>query len=90
MSFLWCLLSKPTHGIRVRIAEAVVVGASVSGCGRRRVEAGNDDDLSPSDKALLDNAGEALARLGRVKRVGLGVQDKVGFVRLWTRTRRIW
>ena len=107
ISFLWNLLSKPTHCIRVRIAEFCVVSDGSGGSGttvgigsgsgsgntnknglRRRVD--EVEDVLPAEKALLDYIGESLARLGRVRRVGLGVQDKVEFIRMWTRTRRIW
>ena len=47
-----------------------------------------DHDGSGAEKKVLDKIGEALARLGRVKRVGLGVREKMGFVRAWTRKRR--
>ncbi|KIV95779.1 hypothetical protein PV10_03394 [Exophiala mesophila] len=40
------------------------------------------------ERVFLDKVGEALARLGRVKRVGLGVKDKVDFVAMWTNPRR--
>ena len=46
--------------------------------------------LSPVERDLLDNVGDSLARLGRVKRVGLGVQEKKDFVRMWTKMRRTW
>lgn len=42
------------------------------------------------EKALLDQVGESLARLGRVKRVGLGVKEKQDFVRMWSKTRYTW
>lgn len=88
LSFLWTLLSRTTHCIRVRIAEAVVSGAGAS-----QVTKGIDGEeaaITPAEKALLDNVGESLARLGRVKRVGLGVKEKQDFVRMWTKTRRTW
>lgn len=47
-------------------------------------------DVTASEKALLDQVGESLARLGRVKRVGLGVEEKQEFVRMWSKTRRSW
>ena len=40
------------------------------------------------EKKVLDRVADALARLGRVKRVGLGVKDKDGFVKAWTRQQR--
>lgn len=49
-----------------------------------------DAELTRAEKALLDNVADSLARLGRVKRVGLGVPEKKDFVRMWTKTRRTW
>ena len=40
------------------------------------------------ERVFLDKVAEALARLGRVKRVGLGVKDKIDFVAMWTKSRR--
>lgn len=88
-SFLWTLLSRGTHCIRVRIAEYVIGGAGQS----EMTEVGGSLDekaLAPEEQDLLDNVGDSLARLGRVKRVGLGVQEKKDFVRMWTKTRRTW
>jgi hypothetical protein len=50
------------------------------------------DDLDPagSDKKLLDRVADDLARLGRAKRVGLGVESKIAFVKVWKKTRTIW
>lgn len=45
--------------------------------------------LNEEEKRVLDRIGEALARLGRVKRVGVGVREKIEFVRVWnSRARR--
>ncbi|CAI7614561.1 unnamed protein product [Penicillium pancosmium] len=103
VSFIWTLLSKPTHCIRVRIAEAVQRGASAidlppARSTRKSTFETNyldtldqvDGEVSGADSALLDQVGEALARLGRVKRVGLGVKEKVDFVRMWSKTRKSW
>ncbi|KAL4933326.1 lysophosphatidic acid acyltransferase LOA1 [Aspergillus undulatus] len=143
LSFLWALLSKPTHYIRVRIAEPVTVedcagagsqrqaplnvadkmkdstfgtnyfddlneirasktksragmaGAApheVDGEGEGEGEEGGEVDLNvtPAEKNLLDAIGESLARLGRVKRVGLGVSSKVAFVQAWRGSKRTW
>jgi 1-acyl-sn-glycerol-3-phosphate acyltransferase len=104
LSFLWRLLSRPTHCIRVRIAECVVRGevsaADKAGAGARQpsydtnyfdvLEQSDGGALAPGEKALLDQVGDALARLGRVKRVGLGVKEKQDFLRSWTKTRRTW
>ena len=46
------------------------------------------EGINAAEKRVLDKVAEALARLGRVKRVGLGVKDKDEFVRAWTKQRR--
>ncbi|KAL4875084.1 hypothetical protein BJY04DRAFT_202688 [Aspergillus karnatakaensis] len=114
LSFLWSLLSKPTHYIRVRIAEPILNSTHASASVSEKMKTSTyqtnffdvlDEvsaqkgggsgltetvDLTPAEKNLLDTVGESLARLGRGKRVGLGVQEKVEFVREWQRTKRIW
>jgi hypothetical protein len=89
VSFLWHLLSRPTTCIRVRIAEgqvntsAVQVNGdsspAVNGQGNLRRRDGGEA-LSETEQRVLDRVGEALARLGRVKRVGLTMKDKQAFV----------
>lgn len=44
--------------------------------------------MNAAEKRVLDKVAEALARLGRVKRVGLGLKDKDEFVKVWTKQRR--
>lgn len=107
VSFLWNLLSTPTHCIRVRIAESVhntsQLPASRSYASQSEREILHDDRASSSDtllgsedaegihvveKRVLDKVAEALARLGRAKRVGLGVKDKDAFVKTWNKQRR--
>ncbi|RMD42570.1 hypothetical protein DV735_g2542, partial [Chaetothyriales sp. CBS 134920] len=102
-TFLWNLCSKPTHCIRIRIAEAVyntarrdavAPGASRSSS----TDLSDSDTLVGSDEAdppqtreervFLDKIAEALARLGRVKRVGLGVKEKQAFVAAWTKSKK--
>jgi 1-acylglycerol-3-phosphate O-acyltransferase len=103
ISFLWTLLSKPTHCIRVRIAECVMntrsaVDAPPARSTRQSTYSSNyldtleqdEGGVTAGEKAFLDNVGEALARLGRVKRVGLGVKQKQEFVRVWSKTRSTW
>lgn len=104
-TFIWNLLSSPTHVIRVRIAEYLYHSPTNTGLDSPSSNAygtldvsSDDDDLlaahksgeavSAAERRLLDRTGEALARLGRVKRVGLGVEDKAEFVRAWNRQRR--
>jgi len=112
-TFLWNLCSKPSHCIRIRIAEAIyntskkpaepVVAKTTANYLDPLASDGTASDAdtlvgseelegppSKEEKAFLDKIAEALARLGRVKRVGLGVKDKVEFVAMWTKTRRRW
>lgn len=44
--------------------------------------------LAGAERTVLNKVADALARLGRVKRVGLGVNDKIGFINAWSRQRR--
>jgi len=46
------------------------------------------DGATLPERRVLDKIAEALARLGRVKRVGLGVKEKSEFVRAWSRQKR--
>ncbi|MCJ1389189.1 hypothetical protein MMC18_002044 [Xylographa bjoerkii] len=112
-AFLWNLLSKPTHCIRVRIAESVynnsqtaasaprpnspngynsnfldTLQEDISSSSETLLGSEEGDGITPSERRVLDKIAEALARLGRVKRVGLGVKEKLDFVRAWSRQRR--
>jgi len=112
-TFLWNLLSKPTHCIRVRIAESVYntsqnvplvpQGSHMNGYSSNFLDTLQEDTTSstdtllvsdeadgitPAERRVLNKIAEALARLGRVKRVGLGVKEKSEFVRAWSRQRR--
>jgi 1-acyl-sn-glycerol-3-phosphate acyltransferase len=105
ISMLWTLLSKPTHCIRVRIAESITASQyaldAPSARSTRRTtyntnyldildQDGHEEEASASEKALLDNVADSLARLGRVKRVGLSVKDKKEFSRAWSQSRSTW
>jgi 1-acyl-sn-glycerol-3-phosphate acyltransferase len=112
-SFLWNLLSQPTHCIRVRIAEVVYNtskpdiiaekkdkylrnvldqlaedSAMTSSTDTLTSLSGQNGEVNAEEKRILDKVGEALARLGRVKRVGLTVKDKAAFVDVWSKRRR--
>ena len=108
-TFFWNLLSKPTHCIRVRIAESVynvshhTTLVAQSSYSSNFLDTLQDDTASSTDTLLgseegdgvtaaerrvLEKVAEALARLGRVKRVGLGVKEKSEFISAWTRTTR--
>lgn len=97
LTFLWNLLSRPTTCIRVRIAEAQTNTAAAKTNGaapptsngasselRSRSDVGAAP-VSPEEQRVLDRIGEALARLGRVKRVGLTIKDKAAFVQALNR-----
>ena len=110
-TFLWNLCSKPTHCIRVRIAEATYNTAyqlsqkqQQQSARRNSYETNLLDNLHSSERehdsmddpstplakeevAVLDRIGEALARLGRIKRVGLTVSDKASFVKAYSKRR---
>jgi len=105
LSFLWDLCSRPTHCIRVRIAESTL---GANGSTETVVKTNGDsqldnsfssaetlmddgkDGLTNEERKLMDRIANDLARLGRAKRVGLGVRDKVEFIKVWTKTRSIW
>lgn len=96
LGFLWNLLSRPTHCIRVRISEGMLNTAAVkehemavngNGKGEVGVDAG-DAELTPEEKKVLDRVAEALARLGRNRRVALTLQDKVAFAEAWNKGKR--
>jgi hypothetical protein len=119
LSFLWNLCSRPTHCIRVRIADAVYntaasslkqngtkspftkpnsyetnffdgiqLGDSVSSA-ETLVDHAESEGLSLEETRVLDRIADDLARLGRVKRVGLGVKDKEAFLKVWKKTRKV-
>jgi 1-acylglycerol-3-phosphate O-acyltransferase len=85
----------------VRIAESVY-NSSTTNIGDELskklagISSGNDLELRdyPSaklageQKKVLDKVAEALARLGRVKRVALSPKDKISFVKEWERRHR--
>ena len=58
----------------------------VNGENGMSVEVG--DGVSTDEQKVLDRVAEDLARLGRVKRVGLGVEEKIEFVKVWRSRRR--
>jgi 1-acyl-sn-glycerol-3-phosphate acyltransferase len=113
-SFIWNLLSQPTHCIGVRIAEAVYNTSKPTNFVAEKKDRyltnfldtlGEDSAMTSStdtlaslseqpteanadEKRVLDKVGEALARLGRVKRVGLTMKDKIDFISAWSKRKR--
>ena len=76
------------------MAAAVVVGGEVYSSvedsnSKWDGEFGRDvhNELTAEERQVLDKVGEALARLGRVKRVGVGVKEKGDFIRVWSKRR---
>ncbi|KAI1643055.1 uncharacterized protein F4817DRAFT_271261 [Daldinia loculata] len=96
ISFLWKLLSRPTHLIRVRIAEGVTnnFAAATNGDGPANGipdKTGDELDgesLTSEERALLDKVADDLARLARNKRVGLTLRDKAAFVSAWNKGKK--
>lgn len=93
-TFFWNLLSKPTHCIRVRIAEAVTNKSDLTN-GVQEIESDSDEETqvgdestTPEGRKLLDHVAETLSRLARNKRVGLTLRDKAAFVEAWTTGRK--
>jgi 1-acyl-sn-glycerol-3-phosphate acyltransferase len=106
-AFFWKLLSRPTHCIRVRIADVVkntaapaltngvTSGSQAAAVNGNHYRGGtengdvdyNQDLVTPDEQRVLDRVAEALARLGRNKRVGLTVRDKAAFVEAWKQRR---
>jgi 1-acyl-sn-glycerol-3-phosphate acyltransferase len=112
-SFIWNLLSQPTHCIRVRIAEVVyntskptesivekkdkfltnildtlADDSAMTSSTDTLASLSDQQDLNGEERRVLDKVGEALARLGRVKRVGLTVKDKASFIEAWSKRKR--
>lgn len=54
---------------------------------KRRAGSGVEEKEKPQSE-LCVKGGEALARIGRVKRLNLGVKEKVGFVQAWTKNKK--
>jgi hypothetical protein len=44
--------------------------------------------MTLEEKKVLDRVGEDLARMGKVKRVGLGVKEKAEYVEVWKANQR--
>jgi len=94
--FLWNLLGRPTHCVRVRIAEPIYNTSRATNGGdwvnvpppRAQQQQQQEGDGGPGNReeqALLDNVAEALARLGRAHRVNLTLRDKKAFVNVWVK-----
>ncbi|KAG9246805.1 hypothetical protein BJ878DRAFT_565485 [Calycina marina] len=107
-TFIWNLLSHPTHCIRVRIAEAVyntsispevdkkfstdaldsLGDESAISSSTETLTSLSDQDMTEEEQKVLHRVGEALARLGRVKRVSLTVTKKSEFIETWSKRKK--
>lgn len=85
MRFLWNLLSRFTTTIRVRVAEGQVNLTSAHTNGHIPPPGENREPLSVEEQKVLDRVGEALARLSRVKKVALTMDDKTAFITALTK-----
>jgi hypothetical protein len=65
------------------------IGGSLSSSDTLVAESDADHPNS-EERRLLDRTAEDLARLGRVKRVGLGVNEKIDFLKAWSKTRTVY
>ncbi|KAF3217939.1 hypothetical protein TWF192_001103 [Orbilia oligospora] len=96
--FLWRLLGQPSHTIKVRIGEAVKIrdlemsdtlvatSSSETITEKTVARSSSGDDANgrvPRVGALEERVGEILVRVGRIRRVGLGVKEKIGFWNAW-------
>ncbi|KAH8652208.1 hypothetical protein BX600DRAFT_516271 [Xylariales sp. PMI_506] len=101
LSFLWNLLSRPTHCIRVRIGEATTYNSTANGRNGAAVGSpavidddetdqgsGDEEPLTPEGRRMLDYVADTLARLARNKRVGLTLKDKAAFVEAWNNKKK--
>lgn len=98
LTFLWYWLGTTGHCIRVRIGEKVFNsedGESGSSDDGSDAASGTEDEgtsggTGGADEVVMSkvarSCSDSLARLGRVKVLNLGIQEKVGFVNMWTRT----
>ncbi len=86
-TFLWKLLSRPTHCVRVRIAESMSNTTGETLAQKTSTSANGttqeQSSLTTEEQHVLDHVAESLARLGRNKRVGLTLKDKSAFVEAW-------
>lgn len=62
--------------------------SSESGSGAKRRAVTGVEEKERPQSGLCVKGGEALARIGRVKRLNLGVREKMGFVQAWTKNKK--
>lgn len=106
IQWLWRLLSRPTHTIRVRIAAPTFILADINDQAdknkgfntnifdsphmknrTRNLNRPTEGEVTEDEQKVLDHIGEDLARMGRVKRVTLGAEQKLEFLKVWSKRR---
>ncbi|KAJ2902187.1 putative lysophosphatidic acid:oleoyl-CoA acyltransferase [Zalerion maritima] len=88
--FFWSLLGRPSTYLRVRLADAVHnTSRNTPSTDDSKGQGGASDDgemeepLTQSEKKLLGNIADTLARLGRNRRVGLALKEKDAFTKAY-------
>lgn len=71
------------------IADSDAIGTSFSSA-ETLINEDKENGLNAAERKVLNQVADDLARLGRAKRVGLGVPQKVIFIKMWTKTRTTW
>lgn len=78
--------SKPKNSYETNFFDGLQMGDSSEA--ETLVDSDNDV-LTSEEKKVLNRVADDLARLGRVKRVGLGVKEKEDFLKVWKKTRKV-
>ncbi|KAF8541106.1 hypothetical protein BDD12DRAFT_733188 [Trichophaea hybrida] len=84
VKFFWTLLSRPTHCIRVRIAVSIYNNEFDIQTVEHKTAYSRDSAVERLC-GVCERCSEALARMGRVKRLNLDITDKIRFVKAWKR-----
>lgn len=80
-------MPKPKNSYETNFFDGMQLGEKVSSSETLVGSEASEDGLSSEERRVLDRIGEDLARLGRVKRVALGIKEKEDFLKLWKRRR---
>jgi len=86
--------SKPTEPLEKKdkfltnVLDNLVDDSAVTSSTDTLTSLNDQSEVNAEEKRVLDKVGEALARLGRVKRVGLTLRDKAAFVEAWSKRKK--
>ncbi|RAK96225.1 lysophosphatidic acid acyltransferase LOA1 [Aspergillus ibericus CBS 121593] len=101
-TWLWRLLGRPSHFIRVRIGQAVVGvtaedlpvvephGDAPGGMNGNDGQPFREDHVLVLQEQVPNHVADSLARLGRARRVALDVREKEEFVKLYRKYNWTW